>query len=118
MKRIKTLSALLAAAALTIGFQAGANPHHGHHGGHGSHGQSSERTAEGVGELRSIAADGNSVVLHHEPIRALRWPAMTMELPLAEPALAEGLEAGDKISFTLRQTGPTDYVIVRLDAAQ
>ena len=62
----------------------------------------------------AIAADGKSVTLHHEPIRELRWPAMTMDLPLAEPKLAKGLQPGTKVDFTLQQTGPTDYRIVKI----
>jgi Cu(I)/Ag(I) efflux system periplasmic protein CusF len=105
-------STLLVAAPYTLASGQGHGNHH-NHGAH-NHGSSEERTADGIGEVRALGAEGKSVVLRHEPIRALRWPAMTMELPLAKAELAEGLEKGAKVSFTLRQTGPTDYEIIRI----
>lgn len=40
---------------------------------------------------------------------------MTMELALADPALAELVNTEDQIIFVLRQTGETDYEIVSLE---
>lgn len=122
MKLRNILLTLTAAAALAVvpqAFASGNHHHggHGNHGNHGNHGQQAERTADGVGEIRSVAEDGQSVVLHHEPIRALRWPAMTMELKLADPELAAGLEPGTQVEFTLRQIGTTDYEIIQIEPA-
>ena len=118
MKLTKTLLSLTAAGALAFGAPAlaGDHSHHGHHGDHGKQ-QETGRTAEGVGVIRAIAADGKSVTLHHEPIRELRWPAMTMDLVLADPKLAASLKEGAKVDFTLQQTGPTDFTIIRIDQA-
>ncbi len=53
------------------------------------------------------------LMLSHEAIPALRWPAMTMGFKLAEPGLAEGLKVGQSIRFSFTKQGD-DYVIVAL----
>ena len=116
MKLPKTLIALAAAAALAAAPQLFAGNDHHHHHGHGGGDDAYGQTADGVGELLSVAEDGGSVVLHHEPIRELRWPAMTMELALADPDLAAGLGEGVPVRFTLRRVGETAYEIIALEA--
>lgn len=50
-------------------------------------------------ELRGqvVKLEGGRVVLTHEAIAALQWPAMTMPFQLAKPELAEGLTPGLQI---------------------
>jgi Cu(I)/Ag(I) efflux system membrane fusion protein len=50
-----------------------------------------------------------SVTLSHEPVPAIGWPAMTMTFRLADPALAKGIKAGDRVAFGFDQppAGPT-----------
>lgn len=45
-----------------------------------------------------------SVMLSHDAIPSLGWPAMTMAFPLARPGLAAGLRPGDRIAFAVEQT--------------
>ncbi|MCC5813002.1 MAG: copper-binding protein [Ectothiorhodospiraceae bacterium] len=118
MKLRHIVISLVAAAALTTTGGAFAGSGHGHnHGGHAKEAEQGERTAEGTGKVHSVAEDGGSVVLEHGPIPELRWPAMTMELPLTDPALAEGLEPGSQVHFVLRQIGATDYEIISIESA-
>ncbi|GAA4497957.1 copper-binding protein [Pseudaeromonas paramecii] len=44
-----------------------------------------------------IALDGDKVMLQHEAIPALGWPAMTMPFVLADTGLAKGLTPGLQI---------------------
>jgi hypothetical protein len=39
------------------------------------------------------------VTLSHEPVPALDWPAMTMTFALANPGIARGFKAGDRVRF-------------------
>ncbi|MDB5462351.1 MAG: efflux transporter periplasmic adaptor subunit [Phenylobacterium sp.] len=50
-----------------------------------------------------------SVTLSHEPVPAIGWPAMTMTFRLADPSLAKGVKAGDRVAFGFDQppAGPT-----------
>ncbi|WP_106475923.1 efflux RND transporter periplasmic adaptor subunit [Phytohalomonas tamaricis] len=75
--------------------------------------EADEATApiESRGRVEDISAA--QVTLSHEPIPALDWPAMTMPFELADPALADGLEVGDTVTFTMRE-GDSGYIIERL----
>lgn len=53
----------------------------------------------------TVAADRAQVNLTHDPIPALGWPTMTMDLALLDGADADGLAAGDAIEFELSR-GP------------
>ncbi|MDE2620205.1 MAG: efflux RND transporter periplasmic adaptor subunit [Sphingomonadales bacterium] len=62
---------------------------------------------ETVGKIEQITA--SSVTLSHEPVPAIRWPAMTMTFQLPDPKIARGLKAGDRVRFGFDQppAGPT-----------
>ncbi|MBM3115481.1 efflux RND transporter periplasmic adaptor subunit [Jeongeupia naejangsanensis] len=70
---------------------------------------------EGVGVVRVIEA--GSVTLAHEPIAALKWPAMTMPFTLMNPVAAKGLKVGDKVRFTLMMHGDDAMIesMIRID---
>ncbi|MDH5330309.1 MAG: efflux RND transporter periplasmic adaptor subunit [Aquincola sp.] len=71
-------------------------------------------------EVRGVvseAAEGGVITLDHEPVPALKWPAMTMPFPLARPDLAKGLKSGDKVRFTFRQQGD-ENVITAIEKAK
>ncbi|ADU64798.1 hypothetical protein Selin_0039 [Desulfurispirillum indicum S5] len=81
--------------------------HEGMHGeAAGEHHRASAR-----GEVLAIGTDGKSLTIRHEPVAELGWPAMTMELALKHPALAEKVRVGDQITFELEQTSEFDYAI-------
>ncbi|RCV89663.1 copper-binding protein [Billgrantia montanilacus] len=118
MKHIVLQMAVVASFLITGPAVASSDHGHANHANHGATDRHPEmRTAEGVGTVQSIAEDGSSVVLAHEPITELRWPAMTMEMALADPALAELVKTDDYVAFVLRQTGETDYEIISIQAA-
>ena len=62
---------------------------------------------ETVGKIEQITA--NSVTLSHEPVPAIGWPAMTMTFALANPGIARGFKAGDRVRFGFDRppAGPT-----------
>jgi Cu(I)/Ag(I) efflux system membrane fusion protein len=62
---------------------------------------------ESVGRVEQIGPA--SVTLSHQPVPAIGWPAMTMTFKLADPALAQGVKAGDRVAFAFDQppAGPT-----------
>lgn len=55
------------------------------------------------GRIEGISA--NTITLNHAPVPAIKWPAMTMTFKLANPALAHGIKAGDRVIFSFDQTG-------------
>lgn len=67
------------------------------------------------GTLDAINDDG-SVSITHDPIPSLGWPGMSMDFPLANSSLAQGIKPGSAISFELVERKPGEYVITRLQA--
>ncbi|MEX6504012.1 efflux RND transporter periplasmic adaptor subunit [Pseudomonas zhanjiangensis] len=57
---------------------------------------------ESEGRIDAIDEDG--LLLTHGPFKTLGMPGMTMTFPLADPALGEGLEVGDRVRFGVRET--------------
>lgn len=51
------------------------------------------------GEVRKIDPAQGKITLRHGPIVNLDMPAMTMVFRVADPALLEGVQAGDKVRF-------------------
>lgn len=50
------------------------------------------------------------IMLKHEPIPALEWPAMTMGFKIKDKSQLAKLRKGDKVEFTLEQSG-AEYLI-------
>jgi Cu(I)/Ag(I) efflux system membrane fusion protein len=65
---------------------------------------------------RVVQIDGASITLEHEPVPALKWPAMTMPFQLARPELARGLKAGDAVRFRFRPQGD-EHVLTAIERA-
>lgn len=59
------------------------------------------KTAEGVGQIKSVDAKTSSVTLHHGPIASLGWPAMTMTFK-ATPEALKTAKPGQTVKFTLQ----------------
>ena len=50
------------------------------------------------------AISASAVTLTHGPFKTLSMPGMTMEFSLANPKLAKGLKAGDRVRVGARET--------------
>jgi Cu/Ag efflux protein CusF len=90
------------------------------HGGHEGHGVASATTSgvEGkaiaaTGTVKSIAANHESIRIFHDPIPALKWPAMNMEFTVKDHDLTHALEVGDKVKFEFIP-GESGNIIVKI----
>jgi len=63
--------------------------------------------------------EGAEISVAHEPVPALKWPAMSMPFALKSPALGQGLKAGDKVRlrFSAEGSGPLVHEIQRRPAS-
>lgn len=52
------------------------------------------------GEVRKVDKAQGKLTLRHGPIANLDMPAMTMVFRVADPALLDNLQPGDKVRFT------------------
>jgi Cu(I)/Ag(I) efflux system membrane fusion protein len=74
-------------------------------------------THRGVGTVKAVDPANASVTLAHEPIASLKWPAMTMDFKVRDPALLRTLKPGERIVFDLTGEPGGEYTIVRIQAA-
>lgn len=72
-----------------------------------------DKIITGKGQVVLISKDKTKVTLRHEPIPAIRWPAMTMEFKVKSGALLAKTKVGDKVQFTLAPNG-RDYVVTSI----
>lgn len=59
---------------------------------------------QGTGVVQSVDAKAGTVTIHHGPISALGWPAMTMTFK-ASPDVVKAAKPGAKVTFTLNAAG-------------
>lgn len=64
----------------------------------------------GTGIVQGIDKANGKVKLTHDPIAALGWPKMTMFFRLKDSALADQVNKGDKVEFSLEKSA-SGYVI-------
>lgn len=63
--------------------------------------EANAETTEGTGVLHEIDVEGSTVNLTHDPIPALHWPEMTMDLPVDESVDLTQFKEGEEIVFDL-----------------
>jgi len=66
------------------------------------------------GVVDSIDAKTGTLMVRHEPVATLKWPAMTMEFKAANEALLKGLKPGVAISFEFVERQPGEWVITSI----
>lgn len=109
---MKTPMLAIVAAVLAFSPLAQAQSSGHNHASHGSPAASAE-VAQGTGVLKKIDAVAGVVNITHDPIPALKWPAMTMDLKVRDKKLLEGFKPGQTVKFSLAKE-PTEYVITSL----
>jgi Cu/Ag efflux protein CusF len=57
--------------------------------------------ANAVGTVNAVDAAKHSVNVTHQPIKALGWPSMTMDFPVASSVDLSAIKPGARIAFTL-----------------
>lgn len=72
----------------------------------------------GKGVVKKVDAAAGVVKLAHEPIPAIKWPAMTMDIKVQDAKLLTGLKPEQKVDFGLVRGADGQYVISRIGAAK
>jgi Cu/Ag efflux protein CusF len=97
MRHIRFALAILLALAVAAPVTAQSMADHGHHAG-----GANIQQADGFGQLHSIDSQGGSVNLTHDPIEAIGWPAMRMDLPVTRRVDLGQFQAGDPVRFSIK----------------
>ena len=63
------------------------------------------------------AVKDSGITIAHEPVPALKWPAMSMEFRLASPNLAKDVKPGDTVSVRFVERNG-QYVVTQLTKAK
>lgn len=94
---MKTVAlSLLASLAMT----SAAAAQHADHSGHAA-AKPAAAQVEGVGVVKKIDAKAGTITIAHEPIKALKWPAMVMPFKVADTAVLTKARVGSKVRFQL-----------------
>ena len=62
-------------------------------------------TADGQGVVIAVDSKTATVTIHHSPIPALNWPAMTMSFKASPPSILQGIKPGQAVTSKLMQMG-------------
>jgi Cu/Ag efflux protein CusF len=71
----------------------------------------------GEGKVNAIDTAAGQFNITHGPIPSLKWPAMTMDIPV-HPKLLDQVQKGDQVRFQLQKVGPTAYQIVGIEVLE
>ena len=67
--------------------------------------------------LQEVRAADSSVNITHEPLPALGWPAMTMDLPVTRRVDLGQFKAGDHVQFEIKKGRDDVFRIIDMTAA-
>jgi Cu(I)/Ag(I) efflux system membrane fusion protein len=73
-------------------------------------------THQAIGTLDAMGENG-AVTISHEPVASLKWPRMTMEFTLANPAVAKDLKPGAPIAFEFVERKQGEWVVTSMKPA-
>jgi Cu/Ag efflux protein CusF len=74
--------------------------------------------ASGRGTINKIDNAAGSVNISHEAIPAIQWPAMTMDIKVADKKALSGVKPGQTVTFGLTKDAKTGYVISHIEPAK
>ncbi len=74
-------------------------------------------THKGEGSIESVDLAQASVTINHGPIASLKWPAMTMDFKVKDPALLRTLKPGQSIAFEFVEAAAGEWTINRVQPA-
>jgi Cu(I)/Ag(I) efflux system protein CusF len=115
---VLSVGAALAVQAKAQSMDKDAMKGHGTGGAAAAAQEESSSAAQGRGVIHSVDLAGRSVNITHEPIPALSWPAMTMDIPVADKVDLSGLNAGDRVDFRIALGADNVYRITELTRAK
>ena len=73
---------------------------------------------EALGVINSVDAEKRSVNVTHEPVEALGWPQMTMDLPVTRRVDLTTVKSGAKVRFTLKQGRDKQFRIIAVESTE
>jgi len=69
------------------------------------------------GEIRKVDKVAKKITIKHGPLTTLEMPAMTMVFQVKDPAMLEGVKAGDRVMFQAEKVGGA-LTVTRIEAVK
>lgn len=76
------------------------------------------REAQAPAVIHAIDADKGMINVTHEPVEALGWPKMTMDLPVTRRVDLSTVEPGSKVMLTLKKGMDNRFRVIAIEAAE
>ena len=115
------LALLLTLSILPVSSRADSHGHDehnmsGHSVGHETNQGMSTHTTHGetMGVIHTINPESRMVNLTHDPIPALGWPKMTMDLQTTKRVNLSDFKPGDRVHFTVKKGRDNQFRIVKM----
>jgi len=74
--------------------------------------------AQAAAVIHSIDADTGMINVTHDPVEALGWPKMTMDLPVTRRVDLSTVEEGSKVTLTLKRGMDKKFRVIAIDPAE
>ncbi len=115
MKIILIAGALAVAGSLSL-VPALATEKKGSHAGHAQmKAVEGNKEAVAVGVINSVDASSGKINVTHEPVPALGWPKMTMDLPVTRRVDLATIKPGSTVQFTLKQGRDKQFRVMAIE---
>ncbi len=85
-----------------------------HDNGHAQKMMNHKKEAMGKAVVNSVSVLNRKINVTHEPIPALNWPKMTMDLDVADGVDLETLNSGDEVAFHIELGEDKIYRITKI----
>ena len=73
--------------------------------------------ADGEGDVLDVNRTDGAILIQHGDIPNMMGP-MTMEFSVDNKSLLEGINVGDRVTFSIQARPPFDYVLTRIELKQ
>lgn len=71
--------------------------------------------AEAHGIVKAVNEASKSLKISHDAIKDLNMAAMTMDFPVADPAMLDDVKVGDEIDFVVSQDRSGRFVVTDME---
>lgn len=121
MKLFTLTSAACAAAALLAAPVLAEDKMKMDHGAHGSmkmDAPADVREAEAKAKINAVDAEGGKVNLTHDPVPALGWPKMTMDLAVTRRVDLSAVKPGSDVTIRLKKGRDNQFRVIDISPAE
>lgn len=117
-KRTSAIVATLATMLATIPAYSTEKDKKGSHVHETMQTPSETNEAVAIGVINSINTESRAVNITHEPVEALGWPTMTMDMPVTRRVDLATVKTGQKVRFKLKKGRDKQFRIIGIEKTE